>query len=53
MTAKKTSRPRNRMKVNAYAAKAATKMGMSVAGMATTRLLTNAFAMPAPPSTSP
>ena len=39
---KKTSRPGNRMKVNAYAAKAAIRIGMTVAGRLTTRLLRKA-----------
>ena len=43
---KKKSRPGNSMKVNAYAANAAIRIGMIVAGMVITKLLTNAFPMP-------
>ena len=41
MMMNRTSRPQNFMNVNAYAAKAATRIGMNVAGSAMARLLTN------------
>ncbi len=46
------SRPRNLMNVKAYAAKAATMIGMTVAGTATTIELRKAAPIPSSPSTS-
>ena len=42
------SRPGNSMKVNAYAANAAIRIGMNVAGRVMTKLLMNALPMSAP-----
>ena len=41
-----TKRPRNSIHENAYAAKAAIVMGITVAGIATARLFMNAFCRP-------
>ena len=45
MVRKRTSRPQNSMKVNAYAAKAAIRIGMNVAGSVMARLLMKALPM--------
>ena len=48
MTTNMRSRPRHCMKVNAYAAKAAIRIGITVAGSATMKLLMNAWDMGMP-----
>jgi hypothetical protein len=53
MMTKTKSRPFHSMKVNAYAAKAAMRIGMIVAGTVTTKLLMNALPMLTPEALSP
>ena len=48
MVRNRTSRPQNSMNVKAYAAKAAIRIGMNVAGRAMARLLMKALPMLAP-----